>query len=49
MKKETIIIKFDYSKEARGHQSHISGTGPHKDKRMKGNRSEQVRRAIQEF
>lgn len=49
MKPEIIIIKFDYSKERRGHQSHISGTGPHKDKRVKGNRSEQVRKSLQEF
>jgi len=48
MKKETIIIKFDYSKEKRGHQSHISGTGVHKDKRVKGNRNEQTRRASKE-
>ncbi len=49
MKPEIVIIKFDYSKERRGHQSHISGTGPHKDKRTKGNRGKQARKAIQEF
>ena len=48
MKPEIVTIKFDYSKEQRGHQSHSSGTGPHKDKRKKGNRNEQVRKAIEE-
>lgn len=35
MAKKVIKIKIPAQKARAGHQSHITGTGPHKDKRLK--------------
>lgn len=51
MTKETIIIKASDMKVAIGHQPHVTGTGVHKDKRTKRNRtrSDQKRRILKEY
>lgn len=43
------ITKLELIKAPRGHQAHASGTGTHKDKRMKRNRTrgDQRRKAIE--
>jgi hypothetical protein len=46
-----IIIKADSFKVAIGHQSHLTGTGAHSDKRTKRNRTrgDRKRSAISEW
>lgn len=46
-----IIIKIDPTKDSIGHQSHVTGTGAHGDKRTKRHRtrSAQNRRVIGEW
>lgn len=45
-----VITKEELLKAPKGHQAHKSGTGVHKDKRTKRNRTrgDQRRKAIQE-
>lgn len=43
-KKKTITIKIERKPVALGHQSHISGSGAHQDKRTKRVRTRQAKR-----
>lgn len=47
---EKIIIKVDETKVSTGHKPHVTGTGAHKDKRTKRNRTraDQKRNSIKE-
>ena len=51
MKEIKIVIKACDVKPAYGHQSHVSGTGVHKDKRTKRERTRgaKIRKALGEW
>ena len=51
MAKDTMIIRARDLKVSIGHQPHVTGTGVHKDKRTKRNRtrSDQKRRIMREY
>lgn len=47
----TFTIKIDPTKIRAGHQAHITGTGAHRDKRTKRNRTRanQTKQVIKEY
>ena len=46
-----IITKLELIKSPKGHRSHSTGTGTHKDKRLKrlGNRSQVLKRVFKDY
>jgi hypothetical protein len=47
---EKIKIKIDHKDVPKGHSEHVSGSGPHEDKRTKRERTraDQLRKALKE-